>query len=46
MAIGAIACADTEIGDTPGETVADTTINPEDEMTEHEKRQLVSDGIP
>lgn len=29
-----------------GFTAAETTVNPEDEMTTIEKRQLVSDGFP
>lgn len=47
MAVGAAtACADTKTGDKAKNTVTDTSINPEDELSEHEKRQLVSDGIP
>ncbi len=47
MAVGVVAaCADTAEGNIANETAVVTTVNPEDEMTDIEKRQLVSDGIP
>lgn len=45
-AAGAAACADTKTGEQSGESTVVTTVNPEEEMTELEKRRLVSDGIP
>lgn len=42
----AVSCADTAEGNSPAETAAVTTVSPEEEMTDIEKRQLVSDGIP
>ncbi len=42
----AVSCADTAEANSPAETAAVTTVSPEEEMTDIEKRQLVSDGIP
>jgi hypothetical protein len=41
-----LSCAGAEPGSNTDVTTADTTVNPEEELTEIEKRQLVSDGIP